>query len=184
MATLFYSPTQIKEDTTLSSNVDERYLTETILYCQDVYIQKLLGTTYFNELKGYIDAGTMAGAHKTLMDDYIRPCLKYYTLAEVLYVVSFPITNKGVVRRDGDHSTNADKGHVDLLKNEHINRAEWYAQRLIDYLCENDTNYPNYRNPGTGVDVIQPERGSGFSAGLFLGRSTGYNSLEEKYEDR
>lgn len=182
MATLFYSPTQIKEDTTLSRNVDDKYLTETILYCQDVYIQPKLGSTYYNELKGYVDASTLAGVHKTLMDDYVRPALKYYVLAEALYVVSFPITNKGVVSRDGEHSGAANKGTIDLLKNEHLNRAQWYTQRLVDYLCENESSYTNYQNPGSGSDVIQPERGTGFGGGLFLGGTRGFDSLEDKYE--
>ena len=183
MATaLFYTPTQIKEDTTVSKNVDEKYLIETILYCQDMYIHPKLGTTFYDELKADIVASTLTGVNKTLMDNYIRPALKWFVVAEAVYETSYKIANKGLVRNDGEHSDAADARALNVVYERYKDKGEWYTQRLIDYLCENETDYPNYQNPGSGTDVIQPERES-YTSSIYLGRrGRGYSSLEEKYE--
>lgn len=180
---LFYSPTQIKEDTPLSKNVDDKYLTETILYCQDIYIQKKIGSTLYDELKSDVNASTLTGVNKTLMDNYIRKALKWYVMAETVYEVSFPVTNKGVVSRDGEASTAADRRAIDLVYERYKNKAEHYTQRLINFLCENDTDYPSYTDPGSGADVIHPDKDMAFSSTLYLGGTKKrYKRLRDKYE--
>jgi hypothetical protein len=180
---LFYTPAKVKQDTILSKNIDDKYLTEVILLCQDIYIQPKLGSTFYNELKTDVIGSSLSGVNKTLMDDYIRPALKWRIVAEVAYTTSYPITNKGMVRRDGEASTAADKRDVDQQSSKYEDWAEFYTQRLIDYLCENETDYPNYQNAGSGADVIQPDRNN-YDTSLFLGGTPKkYTSLKEKYGD-
>jgi len=180
---LFYTPSQIKADTTLSKNIDDKYITETILWCQDIYIHPKLGTTFYNELKTDVIGSSLTGVNKTLMDNYIRPALKWYVVSEIIYEVSYPTTNKGMVRRDGEASTPADKRDVDQQSSRYKDRAEWYIQRMIHYLCEYETNYPNYQNPESGSDILQPDKNN-YTTSLFLGNvRRGFESLKNKYED-
>jgi|15BtaG_2_1085339.scaffolds.fasta_scaffold13462_1 hypothetical protein len=180
---LFYTPAKIKQDTILSKNIDDKYLTEVILLCQDIYIQKKLGSTFYNELKDDVIASTLTGVNKTLVDDYVRPALKWWVVSETIYTTSYPVTNKGMVRRDGEASSPADKRDVDQQSSKYQDWAEFYTQRLIDYLCENESDYPNYQNAGSGSDVIQPDKDN-YATSLYLGGSRKtYTSLKDKYGD-
>ena len=180
---LIYTAAKIKQDTIISKNIDDQYLTVVILLCQDIYIQPKLGSTFYNELKTDIIGASLTGVNKTLVDDYIRPALKWYVVSETIYTTSYPVTNKGLVRRDGEASTSADKRDVDQQSSKYQDWAEFYVQRLIDYLCENDSSYPNYQNAGSGADVMQPDRNN-YSTSLFLGgESKTYDRLKDKYGD-
>jgi len=169
---LFYTPTQIKADTTVSKNVDDQYLNEAILAMQDINIHPKLGTTLYDELKAEVIADTLAGVNKTLMDSYIRPALKWYVRAEVQYEVAYKVMNKGVVSQDGEHSNPVSRRDIDILAERDINKAEWYINQMINYLCENSSSYPSYENPDSGVDVIQPDTNS-FTTSLYLGGRNG-----------
>jgi len=70
MSVLFISETFLKQNTQVSDNVDVKYIREAILWAQDSEIQTVLGTTLYNKIQADITAGTLAGAYKTLVDDY------------------------------------------------------------------------------------------------------------------
>ena len=180
---LFYTPAQVKEKTPLSKNIDDNYLTQVILLCQDLYIEPILGTTLYEEIKTAVIGSTLAGVNKTLVDDYIRPALKWYVASEAVDEVSSPVTNKGVVKRDGEASTAADKRVVDQKASKYLDWAESYADTLVKYLCENDSDYPSYQNPDNGLHIKRPRKDS-YTTSLFLGRvRKGYDSLKDKYGD-
>jgi len=48
---------------------------------------------------------------------------------------------------------------------------------------ENETDYPAYANPNSGLDTIQPDTRT-YTTGMYLGRSPKYISLEDKYEHK
>jgi hypothetical protein len=60
------------------------------------------------------------------------------------------------------------------------NKGEWYAQRLINYLRENELDYDEYRNWRNGLDVINPSLMS-YSTSIYLG-DNGNGSCESKGE--
>lgn len=183
MATaLFISEDFLKDNTQVSKNVDIKYIREAILWAQDSEIQTVVGTTYYNALIAYIIAGTLAGVDKSLMDDYIQPCLKHYVTAECIRMAHYKITNKGLQIQNSEQSNPAFKSDVDYICEMEQNKAQWYKQRLVNYLCENGTLFPDYLNPASGVDVIQPSNNA-FKSSIFLGRTRTVRSLQQKYRD-
>ena len=182
MAVLFISENFLKDNTQVSKNVDVKYIREAILWCQDSEIQPVLGTTFYNELKNDVTNSTLAGNNKTLMDDYIQPCLKHYVTAECLEMAHYKITNKGLQIQDGEQSTPAGRSDVNRLIEKETNKAQWYKQRLLNYLCEYSNLFANYENPESGLHIIQPVK-DGYTTNIFLGVRRGYRSLQEKYRD-
>ncbi len=176
---LFISETFLKDNTQVSKNVDVKYIREAILWAQDSEIQPILGSTLYDKIKDDIEAATITGVYKTLLDDFIQVCLKHFVVAECTPMAHYKIMNKGLQIQDSEQSQPASKSNVDFLVEKETNKAQWYRQRLIDYLCENSTDYPEYQNPGSGVDVIRPTANN-YRTSIYLGRSEPYESLRQK----
>ena len=62
-------------------------------------------------------------------------------------------------------------------------RAEFYKQRMIKYLKEYSTLYPEYLNPGSGIDAIHPENDA-YTTSIWLGDfdCCAGKSFEELYQ--
>jgi len=179
---LFISETFLKQNTQVSDNVDVKYIRESILWSQDTEIQRVLGSTLYNYIKTQIAASTLSGVYQTLVDDYIQVTLKHYVTAECIAMAHYKITNKGLQIQDSEQSSPSSTSGVNFLVEKETNKGDWYRQRLIDYLCENSSSYPEYLNPDNGVDVIHPSNNN-FRTTIYLGGSTSAKSLQEKYRD-
>lgn len=167
---LFISPSQIKEQTPIDENVDEKTLRESILYCQDEYTKAICGTALYDEIKGQIEAGTITALNTTLRDSYLRPSLKWWVVYEAMDELHTKFTNKSIVNKKSDNSDPVSITEILSLKNKYRNRAERLDEKARLYLVENTTDYPLYLNPGTGSDTIHP-KGLTYGTGWYLGDS-------------
>ncbi len=156
--TLLISVQQLKERTGLHSNVDEKQVVPDIKYCQDAYIMPLLGTALMNKLQSDIDSGLPTGDYLTLWENYLLDALCYYVLGESPMTLTYQLYNKGLVRKTSENTINPDVSEIIQMADKYKKRAEWYGQRMADYLTENHTLFPEYDTPGTGVDIFLPEK--------------------------
>jgi hypothetical protein len=185
MSVLFISENSLRENSLINDNVDMKSLTPTIIYCQDEYIQFAIGSDLFNELKDQIEAGTTTALNRTLLDDYIRPCLIWYILSEAVFSISYKFTNKGVVQQSSDNSKPVSLEGLLKLHDRYKNRAEMYRERLRRYLVQNEESYPKfYRESSNDIDTIRPQNYS-YTTGLFLGDNNLTNngsSFSDRYQ--
>ena len=72
---LFVSEEKLKYFTSVNQNVSPNDLVPYILQAQDIYLQNVLGATYYQSLKSNILAGTISGPDQYLMDNYIGSAL-------------------------------------------------------------------------------------------------------------
>ena len=117
--TLYISSTRIKKDTALGGSVDDNIIMPYILLAQDMFILPVLGTDLDAKLKAEIQAGSLSGAYKTLVETYIQPALVQASFSEL-------------APKDA---------------------AEFYRERLIDYIRNNTSSFPEYStNSGADLD--------------------------------
>lgn len=181
---LFISEQKLKDSSFLSDNVDPKQLLPTVKAVQDRYILPMLGSGLYNKLQELVAAGTVpAGVYKTLLDDYLTDALVWYTLGEMPTPLVYKLVNKGVVTRTGETMQVASFQDAQSMMNYCRDYAKFYAQRVIDYLCANSQDYPEYINPGSASDTIHPDR-TQYDCGIYLG--AGYcedgRTMEEKYQ--
>jgi len=72
------------------------------------------------------------------------------------------------------------------VANRYRTRAEFYKQRLIKYLRQNNTLFPEYLNFTSGIDTIVPDL-EGYTTSLYLDDDSCYDSkkpLSEKYQGK
>lgn len=158
--TLLITVQQLKDRTGLHSNVDEKQVIPDIKYCQDAYIMPLLGTALMAKLQEQIEeevSGKPTGDYLTLWENYLLDALCYYVLGESPMTLTYQLYNKGLVRKTSENTVNPDVQEIIQMADKYKKRAEWYGQRMADYLLENYTLFPEYREPGTGADVFLPD---------------------------
>lgn len=180
---LFISETFLKDNTLLHENIDFKYLRPVVLMCQDIYIQHKIGTTLYDELKTQITTSSLTTANETLLEDYIQPSLLYWVQAEAPTAISYKFLNKGMHQQSSENSSNASLDEINFIQKRYKDKAEWYTERLVSFLLENESDYPAYANPNSGLDTIQPDTRT-YTTSMFLGGRKKYITLEEKYEHK
>lgn len=167
---LLISADILKERTAVHTNIDDKLIFPTIKVCQDMFIHPLLGSALYNKIIDEVDAATIAGDYKDLLDDYIIDCLCWYVVSKLPMTLIYQFWNKGVMKKSGDNSETISLEEAEAVRNEYRVQAEWYGERLKNYLIANSTTtfLPEYFNGNTDVDDINPT-GQAFTMPIYLG---------------
>lgn len=184
MATvLLLTATYIKDYTFVDPNVDEKYIRISIEEAQKIHIRNYIGSGLYNEIISQVQSGSLTALNTTLLDDYIIPALKWWTMVEAAPFLTYKVTNKNIVRKNSENSTGVDFTELYKFMVMVTDKAQYHTRRLIDYLLQNASSYPLYDNPGSGFDTIYPQSYS-YDQGIYMGRNIRYSSYEEKFEKR
>jgi hypothetical protein len=171
----FISTSYLKDNSAINENVDDKLLKSAIKEAQEIYIRDIIGSGLYDELQTQAFAGTLTANNTTLLDSYIAPCLKYYTITESMLPMTFKLMNKSVATRQAENATAITIDELTLIEQRFRDKAEYYANRLRDYLRENTNTYPLFLNPGSGFDTIRPKN-TAFYGGFYLG-----NDMDDCY---
>lgn len=174
--TLLTNTFRLKKNTAIQNNVDDDLLNPYIFKSQETHIHQLLGTDLYNKLMLEVRANTITGHYKTLLDDFVTPCLIEWTFYEVMPFISMKITNKSIVRGNSDYSTEGDLQDLKYLRDSVRNLAEFYGSRLIGHLRQYQHLFPEYRS-NSGLDKIIPNSKSYFG-GVYLGNGSSKDDCE------
>ena len=185
--TLLISARELKNANTLiSNNVDDNYLSSTIITCQEVYLEQITGTALYHRLQELVynqitnapDALNDPGneAYKDLLEEMVKPYLKARATVDVLYPITYKIRNMGVMKNSDTNLQPADMNDIKYLEKQYLTYVAEYEQRLSKYLCANqdkfeelDVDSPSYFD--------QPSLGKNYAneCGLYLGSKKNKN---------
>jgi hypothetical protein len=170
MATvLFISEETLKQETIISENVDPKLLVPTIKEAQNIYLLPILGTSLYNQLVTQVSSNTVSAANITLLDTYITPTLVKYCIYESILPLSFKFQNKNIATKNSEFSNQASMEDLRYLLDYTKNRAEWYAERLSNFLLANTSTYPLYlTQQNANIDTIYPNSNN-YQNGMYLG---------------
>ena len=153
---LFISEDKLKDSTAINLNVDVNLLLPYVRQAQKLYVETKLGTDLNQKLKDLIVAGTLSlpanAAYKTLIDDYIGDMLPNWAFYHAIPFLRFKIENGNIYSKISETGNSLSTDEAQHLREEVRNTAEYYTERLIDYICNNNTLFPEY-NTNTGADV-------------------------------
>ena len=166
--TLYISSTRIKKDTALGGSVDDNLIMPYILLAQDMYILPVLGTDLDTKLKADIQAGSLAGDYKTLVEDYLQKSLVQFAFAELLPFLRLRmVNNAAVVMGATDQSSSASYDELRPLMDRAKDAAEFYRQRMIDYLTDKGSAaFPEYASNSDAGELSPTTRN--YYAGMNL----------------
>jgi len=153
---LFISESKLKSSTALSLAVDTDLLNPYIRQAQKLYVETKLGTDLTQKLKDLIVAGTVDSegnaAYKTLLDDYIGDMLPNYCLYHAFNFLRFKIEKGNIYAKTSETGTALTTEESQSLREEILNTSQYYTERMIDYICNNTSSFPEY-STNSGSDV-------------------------------
>lgn len=144
---LFITENYLKEMSVINDNVDMKILKPTIIMVQDIYLQGILGTALFEDLKTKITTDPTLASFPNellLMNNYISKCLVWYIKMEAIMEFKFRYSNKGIVVKSSENSQPAETGDLQMLKDQCSHNATVYAELLTKYLLFNVATFPKY----------------------------------------
>ena len=152
--TLYISATRLKKDSAIGGSVEDDLIMPYILLAQDMNILPILGTDLDAKLKSDIQGGSLTGAYKTLVETYIQPALVQFSFVSLVPYLRLRFVNNAVVVMGAtDQSSSASYEDLEPVMNTATDAAEFYRQRCIDYLRNNESSFPEYSsNSGSDLD--------------------------------
>ena len=154
MATaLFITPTDLKRNSLVDGNVDTDKFIQFIKIAQQIHIQNYLGTALYDRISADVIAGTLTGNYLSLVNEYIKDMLIHFAMVDYLPFAAYQVANGGVFKHISENSESVTKNEVDTLIDKHRNFAQFYTRRFIDYICFNNTLFPEY-NANQNADMF------------------------------
>lgn len=140
---LLISETKLRTFSDINNSLDSDLIRNNIRISQDYYLQAILGTKLYWKLLEDVQAGTVAGVYKILLDQYVQDYLLYCTYYETLESVYVRVRNNGLLNSTGgDNSQSVDLTLYNQKRQSVQTKMNYYGERLTNYLLEEEALYP------------------------------------------
>ena len=170
--TLIISEEKLREFTDINDNLDSKLLMNGVREAQDIYLQRLTGTSLYEYILNQIDANTLSGDYKHLVDTFIQPFLIYASYWEVLDAIYTRPRNNGLLQpTGGENSEKADGTWYNRKRQGIENKMEYYSERLTNYLIQNQDQFPQLNDNGPFWKQY-PNFGTGYKSPVVFARTT------------
>ena len=156
MSTLMISVQAVKDRTRLASGLDPNIMRPTMSDAQRLHMLPILGGGLYDKIIADIDSSSLSGAYETLVQTYVWPALTNWILVEGLDDWHYRIEGAMVGVRNSDNMTAASEPEINRLKDRYRSRARIETIRLIDYICDNQSSFPEYGKEGAVSGNICP----------------------------
>lgn len=183
MGVLLVSEIKLKNFTNINKNVDMDVLKAEIQISQDVDLQTILGTKFYNHLLSQVSStgNTFNADEKELVDSYIQPYLIQQAYFRAMPAIMYRSMNRSIVQGTMESAEPINIETFKYLRNIQKSTADFYMTRLQDYLLiGNGANkFPDYTTQSTKDGMI-PNRQEKYMNGIYLRHTTrkGYSKRE------
>ena len=175
--TLFISENKLKNFTDLNNSLDPDLLKNAVREAQDINIQRMLGYNLYQKLITDVNNNTLTGYYLTLMNEYLQDTLLYWSYYEALESIWLRPRNNGLlIPQGGGEALAVDSNTYDKKRQSVKNKAEWYAERMVGWLIDNQTQFPEFGTE-TGMEIY-PDQRSQFKS-PFVNRNAYYENLQK-----
>lgn len=143
----FLTVQELKENSIVQYNVDEKILNQCIVEYQDLELSQILGKTTYKRLSNTLVSGATISGYTYSDEDaslfeYIKPVMVYGSLLYSIVPLTEKISNKGVQTIT---DANASTGDLMTVRNNYSAKLDGYKKLLVEYLKTDDdpdTNPP------------------------------------------
>jgi hypothetical protein len=154
---LLISEDKLKESTAINGNVDVDYLLPYVRVAQKKYSETKIGTKNFTFIQSLIKNGTITNVGnkvwKDLVDDWIADALVHWAFFECLPFLRYKIQNGNIFSKTSETGSALSRTEAQDLREEIRNTAEFYTERLINFICCSQDFYGiNENTEGLGCD--------------------------------
>jgi len=129
------SPSILKLEYNVDDNIDDKYLTSNIIKGEDFIIKNILTVEKYKELIDEIENNSVSDKNDELIKQYIRPCLAYYVLSEVVYSTAYKFKNNPDYQNNPASSERFNE--LVRVSKHYLNDSKQYEELLKEYMCNN-----------------------------------------------
>ncbi len=178
---IFIDESFVKAYSHIDGSVDSKDILPSIIQAQDSQIQPLLGTDLYNALKSKVQNGTIGNVgeeiYQSLLNDYVQMTTLKWTLVHFYPYLNQKIANGTIGSRNVESITPSTIDDVARLIDIERTNAQFYSERLIEYLQNNGSQFVEY-NSNSGADIF-PETQTYSEGGLTISGSGRSNRLKD-----
>lgn len=144
---LLINPQDVRDMTNLSDNLDDSNIVPSIIDSQLIGLQSIIGTNLYDKLCRLVQTGEIIDnvPYNNLLNNYIFNYLLNMVLADMViynYNKQHNVGNIQYIDNSYQHNSLSD---LKYLQQYYVNKATFYSERLIDFLKQNSSLYPEYK---------------------------------------
>ena len=162
----FISTTYLRQQTPIEDNVDDTKLTPWIVQAQDTYLQEGLGETFYDRLKDGVQNNNLNSDEQSFMRNFVQPQVAQFAFYLMMPFINLKITNKSIAKEGSEFSTPAELTELKFLRSAVLDMAEFYKRRMIKYLLDHPSMFPQYNNPNA-LDNM-PKSAQAYFTGIYI----------------
>lgn len=179
--TLLISPGELKEESLINNNVEDKILGTIVITSQEIYLCKIIGTALLRKLQMLVYNAALDNGgdtpdtpgneiYKELLEQYVKPYIKYSVMKAFLIESTYKFRNAGVIKNYDTNVMASDLDTLKYLERHFYTYVSEYEDRLSKFICANKEQLPEVQ-----ADVMpyadKPISGETFSntGGLWLG---------------
>ena len=171
---LLTSEAFVKAQTSISDNINAKYLRSAIREAQEINFKRIVGSCLLAKLKELVADGTIAddanAAYRDLLD-FAQWFLAYTALVEVTVRVGYKIANIGVAKTADQNIYNASEGEISKLRYYYQAKADAVCYEMQRWIVKNAAALPELS--ACSCAEIRANLYSAASCGIFLGGARG-----------
>ena len=162
----FVTENYLKSFAPISRNVDINEVIPHLETTELINTRELVGKPLYDDLKTKFINQTL-DANEMVLVDLLKRSITYRATAECIPFLTMKITAKGGQKLRGDYSESIGLNELKYLKAELENKAEYYEQRVVEYLCKNSKYFPLFNTADDIEGIIQTSE-SRYDSDIYL----------------
>ena len=141
----FMTAAEVINLTFTNKNTDTSLISEEIRKVAEIaHIIEPLGRDFFIHLKDAFDAGTQTADETTLMTDWIKPTLAWFTRFELILEIQNQSTSSGIVHNIPEFANVVSAKDLNVYKQDTYRKGNVMIDQLEKFLDKNSTSFPEY----------------------------------------
>mgnify|MGYP006269263535 CR=1 FL=1 len=163
---LFIGEEYLKQTTPITENIDTKFIGSQITFAQDSFIQDILGEKLYGTLQSAYSAQTL-DQYQTALILLIKPTLAYASAEAIIPFIHIQIKNKGTLNLEAESGKQSSFSDMKFIMEQMKNRKEFYAQRMVDYMVNNWSSFPDLQQSQINGIGIYPDTKSPYTCDLY-----------------
>ena len=159
---------EIKSNTSMGGNVDSDKFIHYINDVQVMVLENVLGTKLYDKIVTDFEADTLSGLYLQMFTDYIKPVLWHSVFAEYIKMGKIIVANGGVYNHVAQDAEIVSDESLNYSSKNAQSKADTYIDRLIRFLCDKDSEIPEYTTNQDNDYDIEPANALQTISGWYL----------------
>ena len=144
--------TEVVEQALVIDTIDLSFIKDSFIeISQEEHLRPILTQDFYDLLVAETNAQVFTGSNEILINDYIKPALAFFVVADVILLIAMKINNKGVMVGDSETSNPASRQDRLDLNTRYKEQGQTLLNKMQRYLESNKNLFPLYENGSSSV---------------------------------